>query len=194
MASRSRSPWCAGATPQLDGENPTLLYGYGAYELSTDPDVRLPRLSMLDRGFVFAIAHVRGGGEMGREWYEDGKILNKTNTFTDFIACAEHWSRAATGAATGSSIARRQRRRPADGRGREPAARPVRAASSPRCRSSTSSRRCSTRRCPSPSPNRRSGATRNDAEDYEYMKAYSPYDNVRAADYPAMLVIIWRGL
>ena len=72
------------------GNNPTLLYGYGAYEASNDPMFDPVRLSMLDRGFVFAIAHVRGGGEMGRGWYEDGKFLNKTNTFTDFIACATH--------------------------------------------------------------------------------------------------------
>ena len=72
-----------------DGSNPALLNGYGAYELSSDPMFDSVRLSMLDRGFVFAIAHVRGGGEMGREWYEDGKFLRKTNTFTDFIACAE---------------------------------------------------------------------------------------------------------
>ncbi|TMF32012.1 MAG: S9 family peptidase, partial [Chloroflexi bacterium] len=66
-----------------------LLYGYGAYELSNDPMFDPARLSLLDRGFVFAIAHVRGGGEMGREWYENGKLLHKRNTFDDFIACAE---------------------------------------------------------------------------------------------------------
>ena len=72
-----------------DGSNPALLNGYGAYELSSDPMFDPVRLSLLDRGFVFAIAHVRGGGEMGRGWYEDGKLLRKVNTFTDFIACAE---------------------------------------------------------------------------------------------------------
>src|SRR6202022_228784 len=71
------------------GSNPALLNGYGAYELSSDPMFDSGRLSLLDRGFVFVIAHVRGGGEMGRGWYEDGKFLHKTNTFTDFIACAE---------------------------------------------------------------------------------------------------------
>jgi oligopeptidase B len=74
---------------ERDGSNPALLNGYGAYELSSDPMFDTVRLSLLDRGFVFVIAHVRGGGEMGREWYEDGKFLHKTNTFTDFIACAE---------------------------------------------------------------------------------------------------------
>ena len=70
--------------------SPLLLYGYGAYELSNDPVFDAARLSLLDRGFVFAIAHVRGGGELGRQWYEDGKLLHKRNTFDDFIACAEH--------------------------------------------------------------------------------------------------------
>jgi len=69
---------------------PTLLYGYGSYESSVDPSFSVARLSLLDRGFVFAIAHVRGGGEMGRQWYEDGKLLRKKNTFTDFVACARH--------------------------------------------------------------------------------------------------------
>jgi oligopeptidase B len=72
------------------GPAPTLLYGYGAYEASMDPGFSIPRLSLLDRGVTFAIAHVRGGGEMGRSWYEDGKLLHKRNTFTDFIAAADH--------------------------------------------------------------------------------------------------------
>jgi oligopeptidase B len=72
------------------GPVPTLLYGYGAYEASMDPGFSIPRLSLLDRGVTFAIAHVRGGGEMGRSWYEDGKLLHKRNTFTDFIAAADH--------------------------------------------------------------------------------------------------------
>ncbi|MFL6204020.1 MAG: S9 family peptidase [Acidimicrobiales bacterium] len=73
-----------------DGTAPCLLYGYGSYEACIDPGFSTLRLSLLDRGFVFAIAHVRGGGEMGRPWYEQGKMLSKRNTFTDFIACAEH--------------------------------------------------------------------------------------------------------
>jgi oligopeptidase B len=68
---------------------PTLLYGYGSYEASIDPGFSVPRLSLLDRGVVFAIAHVRGGGELGRQWYEQGKTLSKKNTFTDFIAAAD---------------------------------------------------------------------------------------------------------
>jgi len=72
------------------GQSPCLLYGYGSYGLTQDAGFRSARLSLLDRGFVFAIAHVRGGQELGRRWYEDGKLLNKRNTFTDFIACGEH--------------------------------------------------------------------------------------------------------
>ncbi len=74
----------------LDGSAPCLLYGYGSYEISIDPGFSSLRLSLLDRGVVFAIAHVRGGGEMGRPWYDDGKLLHKQHTFTDFIAAAEH--------------------------------------------------------------------------------------------------------
>ncbi|GAA0980889.1 S9 family peptidase [Acrocarpospora macrocephala] len=69
---------------------PTLLYGYGSYENSIDPYFSVARLSLLDRGFAFAVAHVRGGGEMGRHWYEDGKLNRKKNTFTDFVAVARH--------------------------------------------------------------------------------------------------------
>ncbi len=74
----------------LDGNAPALLYGYGAYESSVDPVFRISRLPLLERGAVFAIAHVRGGGELGREWYEEGRLEHKRNTFTDFIACADH--------------------------------------------------------------------------------------------------------
>jgi oligopeptidase B len=74
-----------GAAPR-----PVHLYGYGSYEHSIEPGFSVPRLSELDRGVVFAVAHVRGGGEMGRQWYEDGKLLHKRNTFTDFVDCARH--------------------------------------------------------------------------------------------------------
>lgn len=73
-----------------DGTAPGLIYGYGAYEISIDPYFSVARLSLLDRGFVYAIAHVRGGGEMGRNWYDTGKMEHKMNTFTDFVACADH--------------------------------------------------------------------------------------------------------
>jgi len=73
-----------------DGNAPLLLYGYGAYGVTMDPSFSSSRLSLLDRGFVFAIAHVRGGQEMGRQWYEDGKMMKKKNTFTDFIDCGRY--------------------------------------------------------------------------------------------------------
>jgi oligopeptidase B len=75
---------------EKNGENPLLLYGYGSYGASMNPGFSSDRLSLLDRGFVYALAHIRGGQEMGREWYEEGKLLNKKNTFTDFIGCAEY--------------------------------------------------------------------------------------------------------
>lgn len=77
-----------GTTP--DGTSPGLLYGYGSYEHSLDPYFSVVRLSMVDRGVVYAIAHVRGGGEMGRRWYDEGKMLAKRTSFTDFVACADH--------------------------------------------------------------------------------------------------------
>ncbi len=73
-----------------EGPVPLLLYGYGAYEASMDPGFSIARLSVLDRGAAFAIAHVRGGGEMGRRWYDEGRLLHKQNTFGDFVACARH--------------------------------------------------------------------------------------------------------
>jgi oligopeptidase B len=93
---------------RANGPIPFLLYGYGAYEMSIDPYFSVARLSMLDRGAGFAIAHVRGGGEMGRHWYDDGKLAHKQNTFGDFIACARHlvdtgWTTTRTLVAEGGS-------------------------------------------------------------------------------------------
>ena len=73
-----------------DGSRPLLLYGYGSYGATMDASFDSARLSLLDRGFAYAIAHIRGGQELGRAWYEDGKLLKKKNTFTDFIACADY--------------------------------------------------------------------------------------------------------
>lgn len=75
---------------ELNGKNPLLLYGYGSYGISSEPCFSSTRLSLLNRGFIYAIAHVRGGEDLGRQWYQDGKMLNKKNTFTDFISCAKH--------------------------------------------------------------------------------------------------------
>jgi len=78
------------ADSKRDGSNPLLLYGYGAYGASMDPGFNSDRFSLIDRGFVYAIAHIRGGEELGKAWHDDGKLTKKKNTFTDFIACAEH--------------------------------------------------------------------------------------------------------
>ncbi|TMC72378.1 MAG: S9 family peptidase [Chloroflexi bacterium] len=171
----------------LNGGNPTLLYGYGAYELSNDPMFDPARLSMLDRGFVFAIAHVRGGGEMGRGWYEDGKFLNKTNTFTDFIACANHLidhgytsarklairGRSAGGLLIGSVLNLR------------PDLFGCAVAQVPFVDVVTT---MLDETVPLTVNEYEEWGNPNDVEYYEYMKGYSPYDNVRAARYPALLV------
>ena len=74
---------------QLNGKNPLLLYAYGSYGASMDPYFSSTRLSLLDRGFIYAIAHIRGGEDLGRQWYEDGKLFKKKNTFTDFVDCSK---------------------------------------------------------------------------------------------------------
>ena len=73
-----------------DGKAPALLYAYGSYGYSREAEFNQTRLSLIDRGFVYAIAHIRGGAEMGEHWYDNGKLLLKKNTFEDMIACAEH--------------------------------------------------------------------------------------------------------
>ena len=173
---------------QRNGGNPTLLYGYGAYEVSNDPMFDPARLSMLDRGFVYAIAHVRGGGEMGREWYEDGKFLNKTNTFTDFIACAEHLiehgytsprklairGRSAGGLLIGAVLNSR------------PDLFGCAVAQVPFVDVVTT---MLDEAVPLTVTEYEEWGNPNDVEYYEYMKSYSPYDNVVPADArPAMLV------
>jgi oligopeptidase B len=75
---------------QRNGRNPLFLNGYGAYGISSEPGFSSDRLSLIDRGFVFAIAHIRGGGDLGKPWHDAGKLLKKKNTFVDFVACAEH--------------------------------------------------------------------------------------------------------
>ena len=170
-----------------DGSNPALLSGYGAYELSSDPMFDPVRLSMLDRGFVFAIAHVRGGGEMGREWYENGKFLHKTNTFTDFIACAERLvelgytnprrlairGRSAGGLLIGAVMNLR------------PDLFACAVAQVPFVDALTT---MLDDKLPLTVNEFEEWGNPAEAEYYRYIKAYSPYDNVRAADYPALLV------
>jgi oligopeptidase B len=171
---------------QRDGTNPTLLYGYGAYELPSDPMFDAARLSLLDRGFVYAIAHVRGGGEMGREWYEDGKFLRKTNTFADFIACAKEL--VAQGYTSPGHLAIR---------GRSAGGLLIGAA----LNDSPELFGCAVAQVPfvdalTTMLDDTLPLTVNEYEEwgnpnypeyYEYIKSYSPYDNVRPADYPALL-------
>src|SRR5260221_326785 len=172
---------------QTAGSNPALLYGYGAYELPSDPMFDAARLSLLDRGFVFAIAHVRGGGEMGRQWDEDGKVLNKTNTFDDFIACAVELidrgytnprqlairGRSAGGLLTGAVVNAR------------PDLFACAVAQVPFVDALTTMLDES---IPLTVNEYEEWGDPNDPEFYEYMKSYSPYDNVHRAAYPATLV------
>jgi oligopeptidase B len=169
------------------GDNPTVLYGYGAYEASNDPMFDPVRLSMLERGFVYAIAHVRGGGEMGRSWYEDGKFLNKTNTFTDFVACATHLidqrytkparlairGRSAGGLLIGAVVNAR------------PDLFSCVVAQVPFVDVVTT---MLDETVPLTVTEFEEWGNPTDVEYYQYMKSYSPYDNIKQADYPAMLV------
>src|SRR5205814_10573761 len=75
---------------KLDGQRPMLLNAYGSYGIPSNVTLSSARLSLLNRGVVFALAHIRGGGDLGKEWHDAGKMMSKKNTFTDFIACAEH--------------------------------------------------------------------------------------------------------
>ena len=169
------------------GANPALLYGYGAYELSNDPMFDPARLSMLDRGFVYAIAHVRGGGEMGRTWYEDGKFLNKANTFGDFIACAAQLI------AYGYTSSRRLaiRGRSAGGLligavlNERPDLFVCAVAQVPFVDAVTTMLDES---LPLTVNEYEEWGNPADPEFYAYMKGYSPYDNVKAVAYPALLV------
>jgi oligopeptidase B len=172
---------------ELDGENPALLYGYGAYEASNDPMFDPVRLSMLERGFVYAIAHVRGGGEMGRSWYEDGKFLNKTNTFTDFVACATHL--VDRGYTSSKRLAIRGRSAGGLLIGAVLNARPdlfaCAVAQVPFVDVVTT---MLDQTIPLTVTEFEEWGNPEDVEYYQYMKSYSPYDNVKDADYPAMLV------
>jgi oligopeptidase B len=171
----------------LDGTAPALIYGYGSYELSVDPTFSSVRLSLLDRGFVFAIAHIRGGGELGRGWYEDGKLLHKRNTFTDFVACSEHLI------ASGYTSADRLSARGGSAGGllmgattelRPDLYRAV-VAEVPFVDVVTTMLDPS---IPLTVTEWEEWGNPEEAEFYEYMKSYSPYDNVVAVDYPAIFV------
>ena len=174
-------------TPQ-DGSTPFLLYGYGSYEDSIDPYFSIARLSMLDRGVGFAIAHVRGGGEMGRHWYDDGKLLRKRNTFTDFVACAEHlaaegWTSAdrliAEGGSAGGllvgAVANLAPEAFAGIVAEVPFVDPLTTILDPTLPLTVVEWE-------------EWGNPLEDPEVYAYMKSYSPYENVEAKRYPPLLV------
>jgi oligopeptidase B len=172
----------------LDGSAPLLLYGYGSYEVSIDPTFSSTRVSLLTRGVVFAIAHVRGGGELGRHWYEDGKLDRKRNTFTDFIACAEHL------VAEGyTSTDRLVARGGSAGGLLMGAVTNLRPASFRAIVAEVPFVDCLTTMLDETLPLTITeweewGDPVHDAAMYEYIKSYAPYDNVTDAAYPALLV------
>ena len=170
-----------------DRNNPLLLYGYGSYGASMDPYFSSVRLSLLDRGFVYAIAHIRGGEEMGRQWYEDGKLLKKKNSFTDFISCAEFLIEekftteekifAMGGSAGGLLVGAVYNMAPELFKAVIAAVPFVDVVTTMLDES-----------IPLTTGEYDEWGNPNDQEYYEYMLSYSPYDNVEAKDYPAMLV------
>ncbi|MFP4063906.1 MAG: prolyl oligopeptidase family serine peptidase, partial [Bacteroidales bacterium] len=172
---------------ETDGDNPLLLYAYGSYGSSIDPRFNTNALSLLDRGFVYAIAHVRGGQELGRQWYEDGKLLNKKNTFNDFIDCAEFLVDqgytspeqlfARGGSAGGLLIGAVVNDRPDLFKGAIAAVPFVDVVTTMLDES-----------IPLTTAEYDEWGNPNDPEYYEYMLSYSPYDNVQAQDYPHLLV------
>jgi oligopeptidase B len=175
--------------PVDSGDAPLVLYGYGSYEHSIDPWFSIPRLSLLERGVVFAIAHVRGGGELGRRWYDDGKMLKKKNTFSDFVACAEHvvaagWTRPERIIAWGGSAGGLLMGAVAN---LAPQAFGGIVAQVPFVDALTS--------ILDPSLPltvtewEEWGDPLHDPEVYVYMKSYSPYENVTEQDYPPILAI-----
>jgi oligopeptidase B len=173
---------------QLDGSAPCLLYGYGSYEYPIDPGFSLTRLNLLQRGFVFAIAHVRGGGEMGRSWHEQGRLQYKGNTFSDFIACAEQlvadgWSASDRlvirgGSAGGLLMGAVTNMRPDLWNSvvaEVPFVDVVTTMSDESLPLTVTEWE-------------EWGNPRDDPDAYAYMKSYSPYDNVQAKGYPSMYV------
>ncbi len=167
--------------------NPLLLYGYGSYGITVDPGFSSTRLSLLDRGFVFAIAHIRGGQYLGRKWYEDGRMLKKKNTFTDFIACAEKLVEdkfttpqhlyAMGGSAGGLLIGAVINMKPELFKGVIAAVPFVDVVTTMLDTS-----------IPLTTGEYDEWGNPNDPEYYKYIKSYSPYDNVESKSYPAMLI------
>lgn len=167
--------------------NPLLLYGYGSYGITVDATFSSTRLSLLDRGFVFAIAHVRGGQYLGRNWYDSGKLMQKKNTFTDFIACAEHLIAtghttnnqlfAMGGSAGGLLMGAVMNMRPDLFKGI--------IAAVPFVDVMTTMLDDS---IPLTTGEYDEWGNPNEKEAYNYMLSYSPYDNVEKTDYPATLI------
>jgi oligopeptidase B len=172
---------------EKNGNNPLLEYGYGSYGANEDPYFDSSILSLLDRGFIYALVHIRGGSEMGRAWYEDGKLLKKKNTFTDFIACAEFliaqkFARpeklfAAGASAGGLLMGAVVNMRPDLYKGV--------IAGVPYVDVITTMLDPS---IPLTAQEYDEWGNPNTKEYYDYMLSYSPYDNVEAKAYPAMLV------
>lgn len=170
-----------------DGTAPLYQYGYGSYGISTDPRFSSPRFSLIDRGFVYAIAHIRGGEEMGRQWYENGKLLKKKNTFTDFIDTTEFLVAqgyaakdkvfAAGGSAGGLLMGAIANMAPQDYR--------AIAAHVPFVDVVTTMLDES---IPLTTNEFDEWGNPKETAYYNYMLSYSPYDNVKAQNYPAMLV------
>jgi len=170
-----------------DGSQPLLLHGYGSYGYSIESTFRSSRLSLLDRGFAFAVAHIRGGEEMGRQWYEDGKLLNKKNTFFDFIDVADFLIKenytsnnkifAYGGSAGGLLMGAVVNYRPELFRGVIAAVPFVDVVTTMMDES-----------IPLTTGEYDEWGNPNEKEYYDYILSYSPYDNVEKKDYPAMLV------
>ncbi|MFM9949033.1 MAG: S9 family peptidase [Saprospiraceae bacterium] len=170
-----------------DGKQPLLLYAYGSYGASMDPTFNSARLSLLNRGFAYAIAHIRGGEEMGRAWYEDGKLLKKKNTFTDYIDCADYLVNnkytspeklfAMGGSAGGLLMGAVINMRPELFKGVIAAVPFVDVITT-----------MLDETIPLTTGEYDEWGNPNDKTYYDYMKSYSPYDNVKAKAYPAMLV------
>jgi oligopeptidase B len=166
---------------------PLVLYGYGSYGCSTDAYFSLARISLLDRGFIWAIAHIRGGEEMGRQWYDDGKMLNKKNTFFDFIACAEYLINkgytapqkmfAMGGSAGGLLVGAVTNMRPDLWKGVIAQVPFVDVVTTMLDES-----------IPLTTGEYDEWGNPNEKKYYDYMLSYSPYDNVEVKDYPAMLI------
>ncbi|MFE9869830.1 S9 family peptidase [Micromonospora sp. NPDC005686] len=179
---------CRRGTPR-DGSAPAVIYGYGSYEASMDPWFSIARLSLLDRGVIFAVAHIRGGGELGRRWYDEGKLLAKKNTFTDFVACARHLVKAgwttsdrlvARGASAGGLLMGAVANLAPDAFAGIVAQVPFVDALTSILDPSLPLTVTEWEEWGNPL---------DDPEVYAYMKSYTPYENVTAADYPAILAV-----